>query len=68
MAAGSSCASLHAYYMEHSKNGLLGIPAKVEQSYFQGDGDLDLTVEFSDLYDLITLGGLDVSLLRLWTL
>jgi hypothetical protein len=66
-AAGPNCARLHAYVMENSKD-KLGFPAKVPQAYFEGDGDLMLNIAFDDVYDLITLGALDVSFLRLWTL
>jgi hypothetical protein len=34
-AAGSNCARLHAYFMEHSKDKLAFL-AKVDQDYFQG--------------------------------
>ena len=67
-AARTSCTTLHAYYMEQSKNGVTGIPASVPQSYFQSDADLTLTCAFNYLYDLFNLDGLDVSFLRLWTL
>ena len=67
-AAGTCYATLHAYYMQQSKNGATGIPASVPQSYFQSDGDLTLTCAFNDLYDLFNLDALDVSFLRLWTL
>ncbi|PUZ60740.1 hypothetical protein GQ55_4G177300 [Panicum hallii var. hallii] len=66
-ATGPNCARLHAYVMENSKD-KLGFPAKVPQAYFEGDGDLMLNIAFDDVYDLITLGALDVSFLRLWTL
>ncbi|CAN6202553.1 unnamed protein product [Urochloa humidicola] len=67
-AAGPDCVGLHAYYMEHSAQGKTGIPAQVPRSYFRSDGDLEWTVQFSDLYDLFNNGGLDVCLLRCWTL
>ncbi|CAN6381085.1 unnamed protein product [Urochloa humidicola] len=67
-AAGSACVGLHAYYMEHSVQGKTGIPVQVARSYFRSDGDLEWTFQFSDLYDLFNNGGLDVCLLRCWTL
>ncbi|CAN6288499.1 unnamed protein product [Urochloa humidicola] len=65
--AGPAREGLHAYYMEHSVQGKTGIPAQVARSYFRSDGDLELTVQFSDLYDLFNNGGQDVCLLRCWT-
>ncbi|CAN6210167.1 unnamed protein product [Urochloa humidicola] len=67
-AAGPACVGLYAYYMEHSAQGKTGILAQVARSYFRSDGDLEWTVQFSDLYDLFNNGGLDVCLLRCWTL
>jgi hypothetical protein len=44
-------------------------PAKVDQSYFKGGcGALMLNIEFSSVYNLITLASLDVTFMRLWTL
>jgi hypothetical protein len=63
-----NCAKLHAYVMEHSKD-KLAFPAKVDQDYFKGGcGDLLLNIEFSSVYNLITLASLDVTFMRLWTL
>jgi hypothetical protein len=58
---------LHAYVMEQSKD-KLAFPAKVDQHYFQGGGDLMLNIAFSGVYNLITLVALDVTFLWLWTL
>ena len=66
-AAGPSCESLHAYFMEQSVNGANSITAKVATS-FESDGELKITVGFNDLYDLFNMDSLDVSLLRCWTL
>ncbi|CAN6210253.1 unnamed protein product [Urochloa humidicola] len=67
-AAGSIFVSLHDYFMAQSAKGAIGISAKVVASYFQSDGELTFTIAFSDLYDLFNKDGLDVSLLRRWTL
>jgi hypothetical protein len=54
-AAGPNCAMLHAYVMEHSKD-KLALPAKVDQDYFKGGcGALMLNIEFSSVYNLISL-------------
>jgi hypothetical protein len=67
-AARPNCAKLHAYVMEHSKN-KLAFPAKVDQDYFKGGcGALMLNIEFSSVYDLVTLASLNVTFMRLWTL
>jgi hypothetical protein len=67
-AAGPNCAKLHAYVMEHSKD-KLAFPAKVYQDYFKGGcGALMLNIEFSSVFNLITLASLDVTFMRLWTL
>jgi hypothetical protein len=66
-AAGPNCAKLHAYVMEHSKE-KLAFPAKVDQDYIKGGcGALMLNIEFSSVYNLITLTALDVTLMRFWT-
>jgi hypothetical protein len=63
-AAGPNCAKLHAYIMEHSKE--LAFSAKVDQDYFKGGcGTLMLNIEFSSVYNLITLASLDVTFMRL---
>ncbi|CAN6351802.1 unnamed protein product [Urochloa humidicola] len=67
-AGGPIFVSLHDYFMAQSAKGAIGISAKVVASYFQSDGELTFTIAFSDLYDLFNKGGLDVSLLRCWTL
>jgi hypothetical protein len=67
-AAGPNCAKLHAYVMEHSKD-KLAFPAKVDEDYFKGGcGALMLNIEFSSVYNNITLASLDVTFMRLWTL
>jgi hypothetical protein len=67
-AAGPNFAKLHAYVMEHSKD-KLAFQAKVDQDYFKGDcGALMLNIEFSTVYNLITLASLDITFMRLWTL
>jgi hypothetical protein len=67
-AAGPNCAKLHAYVMEHSKD-KFAFPAKVDQDYFKGGcGALMLNIEFSSVFNLITLASLDVTFMRLWTL
>jgi hypothetical protein len=39
------------------------------QDYFKGGcGALMLNIEFSSMYNLITLASLDVTFMRLWTL
>jgi hypothetical protein len=54
--------------MEHSKD-KLAFPAKVDQYYFKGGcGALMLNIEFSSVFNLITLTSLDVTFMRLWTL
>jgi hypothetical protein len=66
--AGPNCAKLHAYVMEHSKD-KLAFPAKVDQDYFKGGcGALILNIEFSSVYNIITLASLDVTFMKLWTL
>jgi hypothetical protein len=67
-AAGPNCAKFHAYVMEHNKDKLV-FPAKVDQYNFKGGcGALMLNIEFSSMYNLITLASLDVTFMRLWTL
>jgi hypothetical protein len=67
-AAGPNCAKLHAYVMEHNKN-KLAFPAKMDQDYYKGGcGALMVNIEFSSMYNLITLASLDVTFMRLWTL
>jgi hypothetical protein len=67
-AAGPNCAKLHAYVIEHSKD-KLAFPAKVDQENFNGGcGGLMLNIEFSSVYNLITLAFLDVTFMRLWSL
>jgi hypothetical protein len=67
-AAGPNCAKLHAYVMEHS-NDKPAFPAKVDQDHFKGGcGALMLNIEFSSVYNLITLASLDVTFMKLWTL
>jgi hypothetical protein len=42
---------------------------KVDQDYFKGGcGALMLDIEFSSVFNLITLASLDVTFMRLWTL
>jgi hypothetical protein len=54
----------HAYVMEHSKNKLAFL-AKVDQDYFKGGcGASMLNIEFSSVYNLITLVSLDVTFMR----
>ncbi|CAN6234352.1 unnamed protein product [Urochloa humidicola] len=67
-AAGPIFVSLHDYFMAQSAKGAIGISAKVLASYFQSYGELTFTIAFSDLYNLFNRDGLDVSLLRCWTL
>jgi hypothetical protein len=65
---GPNCAKLHAYVMKHSKD-TLAFLAKVDQDYFKGGcGALMLNIEFSSVFNLITLASLDVTFMRLWTL
>jgi hypothetical protein len=67
-AAGPNCSKLHAYVMEHNKDKLY-FPAKVDKDYFKGGcGALMLNIEFSCVFNLITLASLDVTFMRLWTL
>jgi membrane protein involved in colicin uptake len=57
-AAGPNCAKLHAYVMEHSKD-KLAFPAKVDEDYYKGGcGALMLNIEFSSMYNLITMASL----------
>jgi hypothetical protein len=64
-AVGPNCAKLHAYVMEHSKD-KLAFPTKVDQNHFKsGCGALMLNIEFSSVYNLITLASLDVTFMRL---
>jgi hypothetical protein len=54
--------------MKHSKD-KLGFLAKVDKDYFRGGcGALMLNIEFSSVFNLITLPSLDVTFMRLWTL
>jgi hypothetical protein len=67
-AAGPNCAKLHSYVMEYSKDKLT-FPTKVDQDYLKGGcGALMLNIEFSSVFNLITVASLDVTLMRLWTL
>jgi hypothetical protein len=64
-AAGPNCAKFDAYVMEHSKD-KLAFAAKVDQEYFKGGcGALMINIEFSSVYNLITLTSLDVTFMRL---
>jgi hypothetical protein len=59
---------LHAYVMEHSKE-KLAFTAKLDQDYFKGGcGALMLNIDFSSVFNLITLASLDVTFIRLWIL
>jgi hypothetical protein len=54
--------------MEHSKDKLAFL-VKEDQDYFKGGCDaLMLNIEFSSVYNHITLASLDVTFMRLWTL
>jgi hypothetical protein len=54
--------------MEHSKDKLAFL-AKVDKDYFNGGcGALMLNIEFSSVFNIITLASLDVTFMRLWTL
>jgi hypothetical protein len=67
-AVGPNGGKLHAYVMKHSKDKFV-VPAKVDQDYFKGGcGALMLNIEFSSMYNLMTLASLDVTFMRLWTL
>jgi hypothetical protein len=67
-AVGPNCAKLHAYVMEHS-NDKLAFPAKVDQDYFKGScGALMLNIEFTSVFNIVTLASLDLTFIRLWTL
>jgi hypothetical protein len=60
-AAGPNCAKFHAYVMEHSKD-KPAFPAKVDQGYLKGGcGALMLNIEFSSVYNPITLPSLNVT-------
>jgi hypothetical protein len=66
--AGPNCAKLHDYVMEHCKD-KLAFPAMVDQDYIKGGcGALMLNIEFSSVFNLVTLASLDVTFMRLWTL
>jgi hypothetical protein len=59
---------VHAYVMEHTKD-KLAFAAKVDQDYFKGGcSALMLNIEFSSVFNLITLASVDVIFMRLWTL
>jgi hypothetical protein len=67
-AARPTCAKLNAYVMEHNKDKLAFL-AKVDQDYFKGGcGALALNIEFSSVFNRVTLASLDVTFMRLWTL
>jgi hypothetical protein len=54
--------------MEHNKDKLAFL-AKVDQDYFKGGcGALALNIEFSSVFNRVTLASLDVTFMRLWTL
>jgi hypothetical protein len=64
-AVGPNYAKLHSYVMEHNKD-KLAFPAKVDQEYFKGGcGALMLNIEFSSVFNLITLAFLDATFTRL---
>jgi hypothetical protein len=64
-AAGPNCAKFHTYVMEPSKDKPT-FPVKVDQDYFKGGcGALMLNIEFSSVYNLITLASLDVTFISL---
>jgi hypothetical protein len=54
-AVGPNCAKFHANVMEHSKD-QLAFQANVDLDYFKGGcGALMLNIEFSSVFNLITL-------------
>ena len=69
MHAGYACQALHAWYLEKTqKKGCdTGITVRYEEEHFF-NGTRYFVVGFNDLFELFNLVGLDVSLLRCWTL
>ena len=67
--AGYACQALHAWYLEKTKEEGCdtGITVRYEYKHFFSETN-HFVVGFNDLYDLFNLVGLDVSLLRCWTL
>lgn len=69
MHAGYACQALHAWYLAKTqKKGCdTGITVRYEDKHFF-NGTRYFVVGFNDLFQLFNLVGLDVSLLRCWTL
>ena len=67
--AGKECVELHNYYMQACRDSKAkSIVVQYSRKHFLTDQDNYFIVGFNDLYDLFNLDGLDVSLLRCFTL
>jgi hypothetical protein len=68
--AGPACVALHAWYMkECEEHRTRGIIAVIKRQHFWRDAESEpFIVGLEDLFDLLTLDGLDVGLLRVLTL
>jgi hypothetical protein len=64
--AGQSCVELHNYYINNYKSGQDIIVSYKGRHFLVGDGFF--LISFSNLYDLVILDALDVSLMRCFTL
>ena len=66
-AVGLFCLALHSHYMLESANGVDNIGVSFQACHFGSTAD-NFYVGFSDLYDLLHLDALDMSLLRCFSL
>jgi len=61
--------ALHKYYMKGCVAKQIDVVVQYKRNHFQRqDGNEYFLLCFNDLYDLFNLNGLDVSLLRIFTL
>jgi hypothetical protein len=65
--AGQPCVELHNYYLQGCRAKKSSIVLQYQNRHFL-NGDGYFLVGFNDLYDLFNLDGMDVGLLRCWTL
>jgi hypothetical protein len=64
--AGQACSDLHNYYIQNYESSLDILGLYKDHHFLVGDDNFMIT--FSDLYDLLNLDVLDISLMRCFTL
>jgi hypothetical protein len=64
--AGQACIDLHNYYIQNYESSLDILGLYKDHRFLVGDDNFMIT--FSDLYDLLNLDVLDISLMRCFTL